>query len=58
MEITITISTGNAAFSPEPEEEVARILREFAAKLDTMRLGGFNLRDQNGNVVGRVTVEA
>mgnify|MGYP001197094997 CR=1 FL=1 len=54
MNITITISTDNAAFSPEPEDEVARILRELATKLETMRLGGFTLRDANGNPVGKM----
>ena len=58
MNIKIEINIDNAAFSPEPEEELARILRVMAAKLDTMRIGTFCLRDVNGNAVGTFEVIA
>jgi hypothetical protein len=52
MKFRLTLDCGNAAFDyPDHRAEVARILRETAAKLDGGREGGF-LRDVNGNHVG------
>lgn len=44
----------NAAFEDAPGEEIARILREAADRIESGDLpGGFtNLRDMNGNAVG------
>ena len=54
----LTIDTDNAAFGGEPyelHEEVARILKEVAAKLQERGpTDGFALHDLNGNDVGRV----
>lgn len=60
MTITITINTDNAAFEPEPADEVERILRRLANDVrdifqDVLE-DGFSLRDINGNTVGSVTV--
>lgn len=53
-QFTLEIETGNAAFSDGPATEIARILRDLAARLER---GDFNdemhLRDYNGNRVGR-----
>tara|TARA_R110002020_G_scaffold404394_1_gene614483 strand:+ start:450 stop:1001 length:552 start_codon:yes stop_codon:yes gene_type:complete len=57
MKIKITIETGNAAFT-FPENEVARILQVYAAKI--IRLGGVSesaLKDVDGNTVGKVEIE-
>lgn len=57
MTVTITINCDNDAFDNDPTWEVARILRDTANKVEgsgTMR--GFNLRDRNGNTVGKVAV--
>ena len=56
---TLTIHTGNAAFSDEPDLEIARILQRLA---DDINNGRINLahdtpervRDINGNAVGLV----
>lgn len=55
---TINIETGNAAFTPEPQFEIGRILDELA---DKMKEGfnpydGYPLKDCNGNRVGEVVV--
>jgi len=55
QKITITIETENAAFDPDPEVEVARILKDLATKLDRSELPD-ELRDYNGNKVGTVEV--
>lgn len=58
--ITIRIQTTGAAFD-SPAEELARILRELADRLD--HAGGNmpdvsqTLRDINGNTCGTVTIE-
>lgn len=45
--------TDNAAFSDDPANEAARILREIADKLERGEsLGGGPIRDANGNRVG------
>ena len=63
---TITIDTDNAAFDPDPNPEVARILREVIKDLASEainfskrngRIGhmilGMAYMDGNGNTVGR-----
>jgi hypothetical protein len=59
--VRITIKTGNAAFTYHESHEVARILRDFADKLDRADLlittiDEVALIDINGNKVGKVTV--
>lgn len=56
-QITITLNTGNAAFTEGPATEVARILRDLAGRIE--RDGDFpaRLRDINGNTVGHLTVK-
>lgn len=53
MTITFTINTSNAAFDGNSGGEVIRILQEFISKNS---LYSRDLRDANGNTVGRVTV--
>jgi hypothetical protein len=56
MKATIKIDMDNAAFDA-PDAELARILRELADKLETMKLVGVTpLRDINGNRVGELKV--
>ena len=53
---TVTIKTDNAAFGDHTVNEVARILREVADRIETdgdERRDGLTLRDVNGNTVGR-----
>lgn len=55
--LTIEIETGNAAFEDAPSCEVARILRELAARIErempvpkhALDVGAWALRDVNGN---------
>jgi hypothetical protein len=60
MQITITINTDNAAFEENTETEVARILMEYARRLNdglqNLQIVDQKLRDYNGNTVGRVSV--
>ena len=51
--ITITIETVNDVFKPNPNPELARILREIADKLDSGQAPVF-ARDANGNKVAYV----
>ena len=55
-EITITIRTGNAAFSDFPEHEIGRILRKLADRLERGSEPPGKLMDFNGNHVGEVTI--
>lgn len=60
--ISITLETnGNAAFDGNPTDEVVRILREAADRLERGDDGddgdGFRLNDINGNACGRVTID-
>ncbi len=53
---TLTIECDNAAFEDDAGAEVARILRDAADDLDgdmMAETGSANLRDINGNIVGR-----
>jgi len=54
--ITITITTGNDAFQPDPMAEVGRILAKIAdAANDGFIQSAYN--DINGNTVCRVDVQ-
>ena len=55
MQITIKLTCDNAAFLPETQPEIARILRKLAEEIEA---GGEpdTIRDINGNVVGGLTV--
>ena len=58
-QVTITITTGNAAFGTEEFEqnaEIARILRKLADKFEQGDQPEFPV-DANGNRVGRVEYE-
>ena len=52
MKFTLTLTCDNAAFEDRPSEEIARILRAAASRIEaTDELRG-SLRDINGNTVG------
>ena len=56
--ITITIETDNTAFDPDPNYELARILREIAEKLNNcINPEDINIMDINGNCVGNIETE-
>lgn len=60
--INLTINTENDAFEGAGCSEVARILREFADKIEGCALPvhvaeTFGLYDVNGNRVGEVTIQ-
>ena len=51
----IDINTGNAAFGDYGSDEIARILRKLAGRIEGLpiqQLGELDLRDCNGNRVG------
>jgi hypothetical protein len=48
---------GNDAFHPSPSDEIARILRDLADKIEDKRCPVI-LRDINGNLCGSVDVDA
>ena len=55
---TLIIDTDNAAFDPDPEIEIARVLRTVAKQVGAERLAAYsesteNIRDLNGNTIGR-----
>lgn len=60
MTVTITIQTDNAAFEDNGiGAEVARILKEIAVEIhDDTNVDNWdrNLRDENGNTVGKLEV--
>jgi hypothetical protein len=51
---TLTLATGNDAFTPEPNSEIARILRRAADRIENGWLDDqpFALLDVNGQSVG------
>ena len=54
----VKIETENAAFEPEDRrDEIARILRELAARIMTGEATPIVLLDVNGNTVGSATTE-
>lgn len=56
MRIMIDMRCDNAAFDPDPNAEVARILRELADRVEDSRLYDQVLHDVNGNQVGTLKV--
>lgn len=56
MKFKLEIFCNNASFEDHPNEEVARILRETAQKLEDGR-NHFPLLDANGNRIGQVVLE-
>lgn len=54
MKFTLEIECDNAAFEGDPNEEIARILRDLVDDLEARPAarGTFPLRDSNGNRVG------
>ena len=59
MKCAIEISMDNAAFGDEPGIELGRILHDVADELSSLReeeIGTRNVRDVNGNAVGKVTI--
>jgi hypothetical protein len=59
MRLVIEMETEGAAFEGCPEDETARILREYADRIERNGFNGFQdlLRDVNGNTVGTARVE-
>ncbi len=55
MKIKIEINTDNAAFQPDPIEEVRRILKESMDEFLVSYATKKHLRDINGNFVGTIT---
>lgn len=53
---TLTIRTGNAAFETCSGEEVARILRETADRIQSATATDGHLYDSNGNHVGEFSL--
>jgi hypothetical protein len=56
MDFTLTIETSNDAFQPDPEAEIARILRETARRVVNGNYAG-RLIDVNGNRVGEFRLD-
>lgn len=54
---SVTLTTDNDAFSDSESMEVARILRDAAARIESGEMRG-NLRDVNGNTVGAFSFDA
>jgi hypothetical protein len=60
MDLTIKINLDNDAFGQDPGWEVQRILARLVKDLGNWTLADLNksnLRDVNGNIVGRVSVK-
>ena len=58
--IIIILNTANAAFDTEPGAEAARILREFADRLEMMATPPddiIKLKDSNGNATGTAEIQ-
>lgn len=53
----LTLESGNEAFDASPSEEVARILLETANRLVSHGAMSGQLRDINGNSVGRFVLD-
>jgi hypothetical protein len=56
MKYKLEINLGNAAFHPDPEPELQRILRKIAEQLGDRSLEDRFIYDVNGNKVGEVKV--
>lgn len=55
-EVNISIETENDAFGENPEQEVARLLRATADTFEGGHYADTDLKDINGNTVGRVSI--
>jgi len=55
MKFSVTVKCDNAAFDPDPLEELARIIRDLADRLDRGVAFG-SIRDVNGNCVGSFAI--
>ena len=56
MDFTLNIETTNDAFRPDPEAEIARLLRETAKRVANGNYAG-RLLDYNGNRVGEFRLD-
>lgn len=56
MNITIKLNCDNAAFSEIPEIEIHRILTALADSIDEKGIQEQQLRNFNGNIVGKMEV--
>lgn len=56
MKFTLTIECDNAAFEDSRNDEIARILRAAARRLEQGGIGT-SLHDANGNKVGTMQLE-
>lgn len=59
MKLKIEIDGDNAAFGDSPDQrssEVVYLLRDIADRIESGE-ENFKVRDSNGNVVGKVTIE-
>ena len=54
--LKLFIETDNAAFDDQPATELARILRDLAARIESDPESYIVLRDVNGNKVGECTI--
>jgi hypothetical protein len=52
MKLIIEINLDNAAFNPDPQDEVQRILKQYLSRIEMGIPSNMNLRDINGNTVG------
>ena len=56
--LTIEINTENAAFDPDPGNELSRILCKLSVNIDSLAVGSpLRLFDIDGHAVGIATVE-
>jgi hypothetical protein len=55
--VTVTIHITNAAFKPEPDAEVARILKEASQRILDFGLTSVYLHDKDGEIVGGVVIK-
>lgn len=56
MKIKIEFSTENAAFDPDPAEEIKRIINKYIALINVQRLNSARMLDLNGNYCGTITI--
>jgi hypothetical protein len=54
--IKIVIETNNAAFRPDPQDEIARILTELGHNIARTGTLEQPIRDANGNKVGKLQI--
>lgn len=57
IKFSCEIKSNNAAFTDAPGDELARILRALADRIESGAEGHFVLRDVNGNKVGEAFVD-